>query len=69
MSAEAGSADPADEARMRFVLALRSRGAGVRIVGPDADAAEEMGVQFMDPGPAKAVHAAGYAQGLRLGSG
>ena len=49
-------------------LALRARGARVRIIGPDEDAATEMGAQFMDPRPAKAVHAAGYTQGRELGS-
>ena len=29
-------------------LALRSCGASVRVVGPDEDAAREMGAQFMD---------------------
>jgi NTE family protein len=44
-------------------LALRARGARVRIVGPDEESAAHMGAQFMDPRPAQAVHAAGYAQG------
>ena len=48
-------------------LALRARGARVRILGPDADSAGHMGAQFMDSRPAKAVHAAGYAQGRALG--
>ena len=47
-------------------LTVRGRGAGVRIVGPDAGAAAEMGANFMDPRPAGAVHRAGYAQGRRL---
>ena len=49
-------------------LALRARGAGVKVLGPDADAAAQMGAQFMDPRPAKRVHAAGYAQGRALGA-
>jgi NTE family protein len=47
-------------------LALRARGARVRILGPDADSASEMGVQFMDPRPSRAVHVAGYEQGVAL---
>ena len=47
-------------------LALRARGSRVRIVGPDEDSAAHMGAQFMDPRPAKAVLAAGYAQGRAL---
>ena len=49
-------------------LALRARGSRVRIIGPDEDSATAMGAQFMDPRPAKAVHAAGYAQGREIGS-
>jgi len=48
------------------VLALRARGARVRSIGPSADAAQLMGVNFMDPRPARAVLAAGYRQGLAL---
>lgn len=44
-------------------LALRARGSRVRVLGPDGESAAHMGAQFMDPRPAKAVHAAGYAQG------
>lgn len=47
-------------------LALRARGARVRVLGPDAESAAHMGAQFMDPRPAKAVHAAGYTQGRAL---
>ena len=47
-------------------LALRARGARVRVLGPDDDSAAHMGAQFMDPRPSKAVHAAGYAQGRAL---
>jgi NTE family protein len=49
-------------------LALRARGTSVRILGPDEESAAHMGAQFMDPRPAKAVHAAGYAQGRALGA-
>lgn len=44
-------------------LALRARGARVRIVGPDRASAAEMAPGLMDPRPAAAVLAAGYAQG------
>lgn len=47
-------------------LALRARGARVRTIGPDVASAERMGVNFMDPRPARSVHAAGYRQGLAL---
>ncbi len=46
--------------------ALRRRGAIVRTIAPDADAAAVMGADFMDPGPRAAVLAAGYRQGVRL---
>jgi NTE family protein len=45
---------------------LRRRGAIVRTVAPDADAAAVMGSDFMDPGPRAGVLAAGYRQGLGL---
>lgn len=48
-------------------LALRGRGAEVRVVGPDAEAANLMGTNFMDPRPARRVLEAGYRQGLALG--
>jgi NTE family protein len=48
--------------------ALRRRGARVRIVGPDAEAARLMGLNFMDPRPARRVHAAGYRQGATTAS-
>jgi NTE family protein len=44
-------------------LALRARGARVRVVGPSRAAAEVMGANFMDPQPAARVLAAGYRQG------
>ena len=47
-------------------LALRRRGARVRIIGPDRDAAEHMGTNFMDTRPARAVLAAGFRQGRAL---
>jgi NTE family protein len=50
-------------------LALRARGARVHLVGPDHDAAGAMGTNFMDPRPARAVHAAGYRQGVAAGGG
>ena len=49
-------------------LALRARGSRVRILGPDDESAAHMGAQFMDPRPARAVLAAGYAQGRALSS-
>ncbi|HTX44934.1 MAG TPA: patatin-like phospholipase family protein [Solirubrobacteraceae bacterium] len=48
---------------------LRRRGAIVRTVAPDAEAAKAMGSDFMDPGPRAGVLAAGYRQGLRLAQG
>ncbi len=53
-------------------LALRHRGAHVRIVNPDLASAEAMGVDLMSRSPSRrdAVVDAGHAQGLRLaGSG
>jgi NTE family protein len=47
---------------------LRRRGARVRHVGPDAEAAEAMGTDFMAPGPAAAALAAGHRQGRALAS-
>jgi NTE family protein len=48
-------------------LALRARGVRVRMVGPDADVAQLMGANLLDPRPAAKVLAAAYRQGLRLG--
>jgi NTE family protein len=45
---------------------LRSRGAEVRLVGPDAATAAVMGVDLMAREPRARVLAAGYAQGLAL---
>jgi NTE family protein len=49
-------------------LALRRRGAIVRIFGPDAPATASLGANFMDPRPRKRVLASGYRQGLSLAS-
>jgi NTE family protein len=46
---------------------LRRRGARVRIVGPDHDAAVAMGDDLMSAGPVDRVLALGFAQGCRLG--
>lgn len=48
-------------------LALKRRGAIVRTVAPDLEAAAAMGGDFMDPEPRRRVLAAAYQQGLRLG--
>jgi NTE family protein len=49
-------------------LALQRKGAVVQAVAPDVDSAAAMGGDFMDPEPRQRVLAAGYRQGLRLGS-
>src|SRR4051794_40962515 len=49
-------------------LALRRRGALVRVIGPDGDSAEAVGTNLMDPRHAPGALAAGYRQGLRAGS-
>jgi NTE family protein len=49
-------------------LALRRRGARVRVIGPDGDAAEAVGTNLMDARRAPGALAAGYRQGLRAGS-
>jgi NTE family protein len=49
-------------------LALRRRGATVRIVAPDADSVAAIGGDLMDREPRALVLAAAYAQGRRLGS-
>src|SRR5436190_431125 len=46
----------------------RPRGASVRTVGPDAEAAEAVGANLMDARRAPGALAAGYRQGLRLGA-
>ena len=48
-------------------LALKARGARVRTLRPDRDAAEAMGSNFMDRRRAPEALAAGYAQGRALG--
>ena len=48
-------------------LALRRRGASVRLVAPNDEAAAVMGNNFMDREPRDRVLAAGYRQGLALG--
>jgi NTE family protein len=45
---------------------LRRRGARVRHIGPDAEAAEAMGTDFMAPGPSAAALREGYRQGRAL---
>jgi NTE family protein len=47
-------------------LALKARGAHVRTIRPDRDAAEAMGSNFMDRRRAPEALAAGYAQGRAL---
>ena len=47
-------------------LALKARGARVRTLRPDADAAEAMGKNFMDRTRTPEALAAGYAQGRAL---
>ena len=47
---------------------LRRRGARVKHIGPDGDCVDAMGVNFMDSRPLARVLAAGYRQGLKLGS-
>jgi len=47
-------------------LALRRRGAAVRTIGPDADAASEFGANLMDERRRGAALAAGYRQGLAV---
>jgi NTE family protein len=48
------------------IQALRRRGAHVRHLGPDLEAAQLMGEDLMDRRPADRVLAAGYRQGRRL---
>jgi len=48
------------------VLAVRRRGARLRVVGPNDAARDAMGTNFMAPGQRAAALAAGYAQGQRL---
>jgi len=48
-------------------LALRSRGAKVRMIGPALKVARVMGPNLMDAARREEVLAGGYAQGLKLG--
>jgi NTE family protein len=48
------------------IQVLRGRGARVRHIGPDAEAARLMGANLMNPGPRRRVLAAGYRQGQAL---
>jgi NTE family protein len=50
-------------------LALQRRGARVRTIGPDAEAAAAIGVNLMDDGHRAPALAAGYRQGLEAGGG
>jgi NTE family protein len=45
-------------------LALRRRGAKVRVTGPDRESAEVMGINLMDRSRAEQTLSAGYQQGL-----
>jgi NTE family protein len=49
-------------------LALRRRGANVRVIGPEAEAAEAVGANLMDERRAAGALAAGFRQGLRAGA-
>jgi NTE family protein len=49
-------------------LVLRRRGAAVRLVAPNMEAAAAMGNNYMDREPRDRVLAAGYRQGLALGA-
>jgi NTE family protein len=48
-------------------LALRRRGAAVRMIAPNLESAEVMGTNYMDREPRGSVLAAAYRQGLALG--
>jgi NTE family protein len=50
-------------------LALRSRGAKVRMIGPAQDIARVMGPNLMDARRREQVLGGGYAQGIKLGGG
>jgi NTE family protein len=69
----AGGASPARALRLAWrsttaleVAALRRRGADVRIVGPDDEAAAAMGDRLMDPKLRERAAGAGRRQGRRL---
>ena len=57
----------ANAAALAESLALKARGARVRTLRPDRDAAEAMGSNLMDRRRAAEALAAGYAQGRALG--
>jgi NTE family protein len=50
------------------VLALRGRGAQIRVIGPNDSGRDAMGQNFMDPGPRDAALQTGFAQGQELGA-
>jgi NTE family protein len=50
-------------------LVVERRGARVKLVAPDEGSRAAIGRNLMDPGPRRAVIAAGFEQGRRLGSG
>jgi hypothetical protein len=50
-------------------LAVRSRGARVRMLGPAHEIARVMGPDLMDTRLREEVLAGGYAQGLQVGGG
>jgi NTE family protein len=50
------------------VLALRGRGAQVRVIGPNDPARDAMGQNFMDAGPRDTALQTGFAQGQELGA-
>ena len=50
-------------------LAVRSRGAKVRMIGPSSEIGRVMGPNLMDARRRDEVLAGGYAQGLRVGGG
>jgi NTE family protein len=51
------------------VAVLRRRGAQVRVIVPEGEAARALGVNLMDPRPRTKVAGAGYRQGLAIGAG
>jgi NTE family protein len=67
VSALAGALGPVSRAGAAGeALALRSRGANVITIAPDAECVEAMGSDFMDPRRRGAVIDAGVAQGRAL---
>jgi NTE family protein len=51
------------------VAFLRRRGARVRVIVPEGEAAQALGFNLMDPRPRTKVAGAGYRQGLAIGGG